>query len=143
MNRIQKLRKKAGLTQTQLADNIGISQNTLSQYESERRPVSSRVTLELSSFFNVSPAYLLGTSDEMQTTKEAMSSPADISAVKEVCEEYTANRVNLLLRHGWRILHVGADMDGINCYVLGWFGTLPAPRLDTASTTEDESPIWE
>lgn len=36
MNRISELRKKLGLTQTRLGEEIGVSQQTISKYESKR-----------------------------------------------------------------------------------------------------------
>lgn len=37
MNRISELRKKLGLTQTRLGEEIGVSQQTISKYEKETR----------------------------------------------------------------------------------------------------------
>lgn len=37
MNRIAELRKKLGLTQTRLGEEIGVSQQTISKYECNRR----------------------------------------------------------------------------------------------------------
>lgn len=59
MNRIEKLRKKNGLTQKELALKIGITQPALSNYESGRTP-NSKITGKLANYFNVTVDYLIG-----------------------------------------------------------------------------------
>ncbi len=61
--RLKQLRTKAGLTQKQLSQEIGIAQNTLSYWEQGRYDIDNESLLRLSSLFGVSVDYLLGKSD--------------------------------------------------------------------------------
>ena len=55
MNRIRELREQKGLQQKELAVDIGISQPTVSDWESGRKS-----TMKLSKYFGVSVEYLMG-----------------------------------------------------------------------------------
>ena len=50
MNRISELRKKLGLTQTRLGEEIGVSQQTISKYENVDENISGDMLLALSKF---------------------------------------------------------------------------------------------
>ncbi len=58
--RLREARKKARLSQQQVADYIGISQNTYSYWENEKYNVDSESLRKLSELFNTSVDYLLG-----------------------------------------------------------------------------------
>lgn len=57
---LKDLRLKAGLTQKQLAEQIGVSKSVVSFYELSERIPSPTVLIKLSSVFHVSADYLLG-----------------------------------------------------------------------------------
>lgn len=59
MNRISELRKKLGLTQTRLGEEIGVSQQTISKYENVDENISGDMLLALSKFFKVPVDYIL------------------------------------------------------------------------------------
>lgn len=61
-NRIKKLRVSRGITQRELAKQIGVTQPALSNYESGRTP-NIDVAQKISNFFNVSIDYLIGESN--------------------------------------------------------------------------------
>lgn len=63
MNRIQELRKKKGLTQHDLATELGISSSTIGMYEQGRRDPDTKTLLRLASALNVSVDYLIMASD--------------------------------------------------------------------------------
>lgn len=69
-DRLKSLRKKAGLTQKEIAEKLNIKQQSYSRWEnSTSKP--SRKTLEiLSNFFNVSTDYLLGNTNLKQKIPE-------------------------------------------------------------------------
>ena len=56
---IRKLRKKQGLSQKQLGEQIGVSQQVVSRMEREREVISVDVLLQLASFFKVSTDNIL------------------------------------------------------------------------------------
>lgn len=58
--RLKELRIQAGLTQQQLANQIGTSKSVISFYENSERSCSPAVLIQLASVFHVSADYLLG-----------------------------------------------------------------------------------
>lgn len=64
MNRIKELRKSNGLTLVELSQKVGIPNNTISQYENEKREPKEPTWQALANFFNVSVPYLQGTDDK-------------------------------------------------------------------------------
>lgn len=59
-NRIAELRKNQGWSQSVLAKQIGVAQNTVSQYENGLRDIPTNIVLKLATLFEVTPSYLLG-----------------------------------------------------------------------------------
>lgn len=78
-NRIAELRKEKGLTLQQVADAIGVGNNTISRYETGKREPNLAVINRLADFFNVSVDYLLGRTDDPH------------NAEKKVIKEKTAD----------------------------------------------------
>lgn len=58
--RLPKLRKELGLSQTALAKELGVAQNTISQWETGAREIDFKNIRRLCERFNVSADYLLG-----------------------------------------------------------------------------------
>ena len=85
MNNIATLRKQREMTQTDLAAQIGISQGTLSQYESGKRTPDSKTLIKLSEFFNCTPNYILGLPEEKSINIDVSKlSMTDVTAITEV-----------------------------------------------------------
>lgn len=61
--RLKQLRVAKRLTQTQLANYVGVSRSVISAYESDMRYPSYEILIRLSSLFGVSTDYLLGIED--------------------------------------------------------------------------------
>ena len=70
MNRISELRKKLGLTQTRLGEEIGVSQQTISKYENVDENISGDMLLALSKFFKVPVDYILRKDEEEQQREQ-------------------------------------------------------------------------
>lgn len=86
MNRIKEIRKKKKLTLQQVADAIGVGNNTISRYETGKREPKLKTWEKLANFFNVSVTYLMGISD--QTLKlYRVSTSFDSYIVKAASEE--------------------------------------------------------
>ena len=65
-NRLKTARKAAGLTQQQLAESAGYEHyNSISMFESGKRPLDWDKAIALSKALNVSAAYLMGETDSM------------------------------------------------------------------------------
>lgn len=63
-NRIKELRLEAGLTQEQLAKEVEITRQAISQYEKTNRQPKAEIAQKLADYFNVSVPYLQGIDDE-------------------------------------------------------------------------------
>jgi len=79
--RLIELRKEKGLNQTEIAKELHISQQTYSQWESDKRNPSQKTLEKLANFFNVSVSYLLGETSirnftELTTSKEQSHAPS-------------------------------------------------------------------
>lgn len=59
-DRLKKLRKARGLTQAQVAEDLGIPQKTYCNYERNEREPNSTLLIKLGIYFNVSLDYLCG-----------------------------------------------------------------------------------
>ncbi|WP_323074991.1 helix-turn-helix domain-containing protein [Limosilactobacillus reuteri] len=62
-NRISELRKEKGLTLQQVADAIGVGNNTISRYENGKREPNLETWIKLADFFDVPISYLQGFGD--------------------------------------------------------------------------------
>lgn len=60
MNRLKELRKSKNLTQVELANFIGISQNNYSYWENGKVKIDNQSLKKLSTFYDVSIDYILG-----------------------------------------------------------------------------------
>lgn len=62
--RLQQLRKQAGLQQKELAAKIGMSANAISMMETGNRETTFAKLVQLAEYFHVSTDYLLGVTDD-------------------------------------------------------------------------------
>lgn len=62
--RIREARQQCGLTQKQVAEKLGITDNALCQYEKGVREPSISTIIELCKLYDVSADYLLGLTDD-------------------------------------------------------------------------------
>lgn len=61
--RLQELRKDAGLSQLELAQRLSISVHTVSSYERNKSEPNDEIKIRISNLFNISLDYLIGTAD--------------------------------------------------------------------------------
>lgn len=83
--RLKHLRKQAGLTQQQLATQLGITKSVVSFYELQERSPSPEVLIKLASIFHVSADYLLGL-DTREAIDVSDLDEKDIQAVRAIVE---------------------------------------------------------
>lgn len=69
-NRIQELRKEKNLTLKELGNELGIRDNTLSQYETGKRSANIGVFMTIANYFGVSVDYLLCNDDTKEYPAE-------------------------------------------------------------------------
>lgn len=87
--RLKNLRKQAGLTQQQLATQLGITKSVVSFYELQERSPSPEVLIKLASIFHVSADYLLGL-DTRETIDVSDLDEKDIQALRTLVERLRA-----------------------------------------------------
>lgn len=64
--RLKELRKKAGLTQQQVADRVWVSKTTIWYYEQSENDPSPEMIVKLAKVFHVTTDYLLGLEDKQR-----------------------------------------------------------------------------
>ena len=67
--RLKSLRKEQNLTQQKIAEKLNISRGSYAQWEAQRTQPSSKSLETLADFFDVSTDYLLGNTDNKNSTK--------------------------------------------------------------------------
>ncbi len=66
MNRIREIREDKGLTQTQVAKKIGITQRNYSYYETGKTMLTEDILIKLADLYNTSIDYLLYRTDKRE-----------------------------------------------------------------------------
>ncbi len=88
MKRIAEERKNKDLSQAQLAEMLGVSQQTISKYENGSREPDNATLLKLSKMFNVTTDYLLENSiEKCQEIKEKDPHNNPNYAGDEICKK--------------------------------------------------------
>jgi len=67
--RIRNLRIDKDLTQKQVADELNIASNTLSQYETGARNIPNDILIKIADYYNTSIDYLLERTDNPKSCK--------------------------------------------------------------------------
>lgn len=75
-NRLRELRKKAGLSQTELADAIHFAQSMISGWENNTKKMSLEQATMLAEYFNVSVGYLAG--DDIETEQPTAENDSEL-----------------------------------------------------------------
>lgn len=83
--KLKNLRRQAGLTQQQLANQLGITKSVVSFYELQSRSPSPDVLTKLAMVFHVSVDYLLGL-DSKETIDVSGLTEKDIQALRTLAE---------------------------------------------------------
>lgn len=68
--RIRDLRKQKRMSQTELAKSAGVSQTTVTAWETVKAEPSSSAVAKLADIFNVTTDYLLGRPNKQETKKD-------------------------------------------------------------------------
>lgn len=87
-NRIKQLRRNRGIGQTVLALEIGITQQTLSNYEHDIGLIKADILKKLAQYFDVTTDYLLGISAVKKNTEELMKPDNTLDEYYNFLEAY-------------------------------------------------------
>lgn len=100
--RLSELRKDHGLTQKELAEILGVSENSISLYERNINTPDDAMKLQIAQYFNVSLDYLLGATKKQLPLKRTGSKflfvenlPENAYQELKVFMEYLQNKYNL------------------------------------------------
>lgn len=83
--KIKKLRMQAGMTQQQLANQLGITKSVVSYYELQERYPSPEILIKLAVTFHVTTDYLLGLESRNMLDVTGISDK-DLAAVTAIIE---------------------------------------------------------
>ena len=95
--RIKQLRKELGMTQTRLAEKMGVTKGTVSTWETDSRKPGFETLMDLCDLFDRDPGYVMGTQDEpgrFRLTEEEQNESA-LSVVEEELTEYALKYARL------------------------------------------------
>ena len=89
--RIKQLRKKKGISQSELAEVIGVKNNTVSTWERGTRKPDFEALNLLSNYFEVSFEYILGSSDKEEARVVPTQDELDELALSALADELYDN----------------------------------------------------
>ena len=89
--RIKQLRKKKGISQSELAELIGVKNNTVSTWERGTRKPDFEALNLLSDYFEVSFEYILGSSDKEEARVKPTQEELDSLALSALADELYDN----------------------------------------------------
>lgn len=89
--RIKQLRKKKGISQSELAEVIGVKNNTVSTWERGTRKPDFEALNLLSDYFEVSFEYILGSSDKEDARVKPTQDELDQLAVSALADDLYDN----------------------------------------------------
>lgn len=81
--RIKDLRNKYKLTQTELAEKVGVTKSTVAAYENDSRQPSYEVLVKMASVFNVSLDYIILGRSELKMDISGLS-PSQVSVLESL-----------------------------------------------------------
>lgn len=91
--RLKTLRKRAGMTQQQVADQLGVTKSVISFYELKERSPSPDILVKYAKMFHVSTDYLLGL-EKGKILDVSDLSEDEFHAVKTVVDTFKKNKEN-------------------------------------------------
>ena len=89
--RIKQLRKKKGISQSELAEVIGVKNNTVSNWERGTRKPDFEALNLLSDYFEVSFEYILGSSDKEEARVKPTQDELDQLALSALADDLYDN----------------------------------------------------
>ncbi|MGT2866534.1 helix-turn-helix domain-containing protein [Streptococcus fryi] len=89
MNRVKELRKKMGLTQTELAEAIGTTQATITLWENQKRAPSFEMLVYMEDVLKTNMNYIMGNSNDPTPPHQPTESDLEALALSELEEEFS------------------------------------------------------
>ncbi len=99
--RIREARKKEGLTQTELAEKIGVMHSAIYKYETGIVDIPASKIQKIAAALNVTPAYLMGWDGESSAEEsEIQSELASFLEIQEIMAKAEEDAANTYIIHG-------------------------------------------
>ena len=76
-NRIRHLRERAGLTQEEVGQRIGVTKATVNRYETGNIDIKRTIAIKLAEILNTTPAYIMGWTDNIEPKLPSNIIPID------------------------------------------------------------------
>ena len=92
MNRLRQVRKQKGLTLKEVAEDVGIADNTLQQYETEKREPKKETWIKLADYYDVPVVYLMGLPDGLVQHINKKSQAMTFEELHEVIIQWAEDR---------------------------------------------------
>lgn len=108
--KVRELRDKCDIKQTKLADDIGVSQQTVSRIEGDKLKMSVDTLIRLSKYFEVTTDYLLGISNVRHAPDSIVrdfKNSDELYALIQICKELNERDRKLLY-------HLAKNMRDLN-----------------------------
>lgn len=101
MHRFREIRKELGLSQQELANQLGVNQTAISQWERGATTPTSALLLKFARIANCNPEYLLGSTDIKKTlTLQEVSELKEAQELRIIMERMTPEARQNLLQYG-------------------------------------------
>lgn len=111
--RIKIIRKQLGMSQTEFANDIGITQTSLSQLEGEKNGISYDVYKAIVAKFNIDPLWLMDGKGEMYISDDAKKKSGALPLVVQIASDEEENIVMVDRKAAAGYLQGQADPDYI------------------------------
>lgn len=79
--RIKKIRKEAGMTQSEFGNKLGLVKSTVSLYENNHSTPNDDIKLKICEYFDISMDYLLGLSNVQKKDREDLYIPDELKGI--------------------------------------------------------------
>ena len=111
MNRLLELRTKKGVSQQEVADYLGITRQTYSSFENEKRDLPQNQLLNLAAYYNVTVNYLMGETAEMAKEKR-------LAELRKIVASYNPTDYTLFIFYEIAVFIVGIIIIFAVSYIL-------------------------
>lgn len=95
---LKELRKNSGISQTELANALGVTKQSVSNWENDNILPSIEMLIKIAEYFNVSTDYLLGRSNNHYLITDGLSE-LQISHIQMIINDFSSLNVKIMQNH--------------------------------------------
>ena len=117
IQRLSDLRNEAGMTQSKLAEELGVTQQAVNTYENSDKDIMTSTILRIADYFDVSVDYLMGVSEskdilEPRSNDECYKRIGDIRRLKRLSQKQMAELLGVSQQQVGRFESGKYDLSG-------------------------------